>query len=1212
MRARGFVVGVSLAALLAATPGLTPVAYASTVDTKKPAADPTPTADPSPSPSPVGGDDAPVRASCALYPIALPADVLAGTEAGTTVDALPLGTGPGNFSWLSWTGASNAPALAASLIPPGNKEAYVDPDGVDDGRPDVGDWIPAVPGVKNSKAIRNAMDALEGSAIVVPTWSEARGTGANLEYEVAGFAQVRLVDYRLNGHGWLTFDYLGPASCYNSPPSATGQSVSTDNATPVVVALDATDPDGDPITFEITTGPVHGAVSLDGASATYTPEPGYVGPDSFAFVASDGLAVSEPAVVSIDVTRVNHPPAFTTSPPSTVAEGDPYAYPAAASDEDGDALTYSLVSGPAGLAIDSTTGAVTGNVDGAAATESLAGENALCRAFTFDSSTLDPALLWHWQSSTPGLSSNLTGPAMVARIVDVNGDGVVDEKDPPTVVFGAALEGNPNAGYLVALNGATGEELWVSTDIRISWTGSVAVGDITGDGRPEIVAVAADHRQTIVAFDSEGHPIWQAATGYLVRGSADPRDSVSIADLDGDGSPEVIHGNRVFSGEGERLWSGNSEAGGYTDYGISSIVADLDGDGHQEVLAGRAVYNWDGTVRARNRLLPAEGFDAVADFDGDGSPEIVMVGGGRVYLLNADMDIIWGPVKIPGGGHGGPPTIGDMTGDGVPEIGIAGYDHYVAIDADGTILWSSVTHDYTSSRTGSSIFDFQGNGRSSVLYADERNVYIFDGPTGAVQWTTPNNSGTTYEYPVVADVTGDGRANVLVSTDGYQGPLTGLRVFASGTVPWMPTRSIWNQHAYSITNVNDDGSIPAHPVPSWIASNTYRVNELTDRLAFAAPDLAVRGLRYVDGYPYPTIEATVENRGLADYAGTTTARFYSVDASGAKTPLDSVTVPPLAAGESTTVSLDGVVPTRLGERVRAEIVGDGEELQCNTANDWAEAFVVGIRVEDPFGGSDEQYGLVDVTSDTPSAPVIVSTPPSTGVVGEVYDATVEVLDANRGDQHRFSLDGAPPGMWIDGVTGRILWNLGAGTEGTYTVTARVEDLVGACRERGLHADDRASRRRPRAARHRHRSRDAGGDRRRVPVPGGRPGGADGRDVLPGRRPVGDGGRRRHRPGDLDADAGSGGRPLRRGARGGRRRPGHGPGVRRARPGGGEQPPAEVRLQPRDARGAGRDVLLRRARRRPGRRERRLLALGGPGRPDRRRDDRRGLVADHRG
>jgi hypothetical protein len=41
---------------------------------------------------------------------------------------------------------------------------------------------------------------------------------------------------------------------------------------------------------------------------------------------------------------------------------------------------------------------------------------------------------------------------------------------------------------------------------------------------------------------------------------------------------------------------------------------------------------------------------------------------------------------------------------------------------------------------------------------------------------------------------------------------------------WIPTRRIWNQLNYYVTNVREDGTIPARMRPSWQVHNTFRTN----------------------------------------------------------------------------------------------------------------------------------------------------------------------------------------------------------------------------------------------------------------------------------------------------------------------------------------------------------------------------------------------------
>ena len=80
----------------------------------------------------------------------------------------------------------------------------------------------------------------------------------------------------------------------------------------------------------------------------------------------------------------------------------------------------------------------------------------------------------------------------------------------------------------------------------------------------------------------------------------------------------------------------------------------------------------------------ADGFVAVADFFGDEVPDVVVVHAGSVSIRRGtDGTVLFGPIAMPGGGRGGPPTIADFDGDTRPEIGVAGGAAYAVFDPDG-------------------------------------------------------------------------------------------------------------------------------------------------------------------------------------------------------------------------------------------------------------------------------------------------------------------------------------------------------------------------------------------------------------------------------------------------------------------------------------------------------------------------------------------------
>ena len=126
----------------------------------------------------------------------------------------------------------------------------------------------------------------------------------------------------------------------NDAPVANAQSLGTDKDTAVAVMLSGSDTDSSSLTFAVLNGPAHGTLSGSGANRTYTPDPGYLGPDSFSYVANDGTVDSAAATVSLNV-HMNIAPVVTAFDQSAV-RGQVFDASTlfSASDGDGDALLY--------------------------------------------------------------------------------------------------------------------------------------------------------------------------------------------------------------------------------------------------------------------------------------------------------------------------------------------------------------------------------------------------------------------------------------------------------------------------------------------------------------------------------------------------------------------------------------------------------------------------------------------------------------------------------------------------------------------------------------------------------------------------------------------------------------------------------------------------------------------------------------------------------
>ncbi|NDY93402.1 tandem-95 repeat protein, partial [Ideonella livida] len=123
----------------------------------------------------------------------------------------------------------------------------------------------------------------------------------------------------------------------------------------------AGDTDGDTLAFSVDTDPTHGTVSLDPATGvyTYTPDAGWSGVDSFVVLVDDGNGGQTPVTVQVTVSDVNDLPALADSELVTAADSPYEGQLPAATDADGDALSFSVHSGPAHgtLSLDAATGA---------------------------------------------------------------------------------------------------------------------------------------------------------------------------------------------------------------------------------------------------------------------------------------------------------------------------------------------------------------------------------------------------------------------------------------------------------------------------------------------------------------------------------------------------------------------------------------------------------------------------------------------------------------------------------------------------------------------------------------------------------------------------------------------------------------------------------------------------------------------------------------
>jgi hypothetical protein len=379
-----------------------------------------------------------------------------------------------------------------------------------------------------------------------------------------------------------------------------------------------------------------------------------------------------------------------------------------------------------------------------------------------------------------------------------------------------------------------------------------------------------------------------------------------------------------------------------------------------------------------------DGWPAVADLDGNGTPEVVLVAYPEIKVLDGNTGNLWcgvdptgtectimpskltQPVDLPGASVGGPVAIADFDGDGRLEFGLSIGTRFVLYDLfrtdedvvtppmdpfpkAGSIFrrWTMPVRDISSASVGASAFDFDGDGAAEVLFQDECFSRVYDGETGAVRVEIMNSSATIHEYPVVADVDGDGRSELVVVANlsdevlnegcppGHV-PRKGVYVYRNAEDRWAPTRRVWTEHSHHVTNAEAAGIVPVQEASHWTVPgrNNFRQGPHGPVLT-NAPDLAASLAIDVTGCPQTIVlRATIFNKGSLGVPAGIDVAFYAGPEPGQAIGAGTTEVP-LGPGGFTFVEV--AIDAPAGPESYRVVVDAGDAIaECDEDNNHAE------------------------------------------------------------------------------------------------------------------------------------------------------------------------------------------------------------------------------------------------------------------------------------
>jgi hypothetical protein len=453
------------------------------------------------------------------------------------------------------------------------------------------------------------------------------------------------------------------------------------------------------------------------------------------------------------------------------------------------------------------------------------------------SDVIAPTTAWTW-TGPGGEDSVLTTP-LLANLDDDNGDSFVDLCDTPDLVV-AAVDLPPGKtdiwpeGHLHVIAGDGSDSFAIPTPIDAAI--NPALGDLDGDGVAEIVALQATapnspytiSERRMVAFSGAGELLWTGEHLQASRGGG----ALAIADLDGDGSPEILAPEYVATAEGELAWAIPDPPLAYS----MPVAVDLDLDGDLEVLFGASAYSADGAWLFTAPTVPLNrGSVAVANFDDDMHPELYVQFDGQHGIFEhdgslkaacpvADMNLV--------GVAGYPVAVHDLDGDTQAELvfGLQDSFYVLSVEADVCALFWSKKVDTNVGSSSGTVFDLLGDGEAEAIYADRSRVQLFSSQ-GELLFMTERNARESITNPIVADVNGDGAAEIVITSSevvaGDPEPMTPsptLLVLANVDNGFAPARRVWNQHTYHHSNVREDGGVPVAEAPHWLSENSFRAN----------------------------------------------------------------------------------------------------------------------------------------------------------------------------------------------------------------------------------------------------------------------------------------------------------------------------------------------------------------------------------------------------
>jgi hypothetical protein len=827
---------------------------------------------------------------------------------------------------------------------------------------------------------------------------------------------------------------LGASAGLNSAASER-DGVNTLEDTPVSITLIGSDPDGDPLTYHVVTGPSYGHLSGTAPKLIYTPPANFNGLDSFTFTVNDGKVDSVPVTVLIMVIPVNDPP-IADEDSVTTQEGTQVSITLVGSDVDGDALSYSVVKGP-----------VNGSLSGTGP-DLIYTPNAYFNgsdSFTFkvsdgtvDSPAATVSIKVHAVNNPP--VGSYVGAVIQKNPPEADDGSVTTEEDTPVSI---TLEGSDPDGdkltYTVVTCPSHGSlsgiapNLTYTPDPDFSGPDSLTfkVSDETADSAAATVSITVKAVNDSPAVDDDRVTTEEdtpaAAIDVLANDSDIDDDPLEITEVtQGENGSVTINDDNTLSYSPDADFSGTD----------SFTYTVCDGAGGSDTATVNV------TVEAANDSPTANDGRVTVEED---TPVSITLSGSDPDGDSLDYNVVDGP------SHGSlSGTAPNVTYTPNPDFN--GSDRFTFKVGDGT----SDSDAATVSITVTAVND-------KPTAADDRATTEEESPTAAID-VLANDSDIDDDPLEITAVTQGGNGSVTINADN--------------TLSYSPRADFSGTDSFTYTVCDGEGgestatvNVTVEAVNDAPTANDGRAATLEDKpvsIGLRAKDVDGDELSYVilrspssgrlsgtapkltytpkenfhgsDRFLYRVSDGSLESRTatvLIAVEAANDAPTAHDDSAATKEDSTGVIIDVLA--NDTDMDGDSLKVTGVSQGKNGSVTVNADNtLNYTPKADFYGADSFTYTVSDGKGGTNRAVVKIEVRAVNDS-PKFVSTPVTTATVDELYTYNVNAADPDLEDALTYSLAVNPTGMTIDTTTGLIEWTPTSAEVGANDVVVKVSD-----------------------------------------------------------------------------------------------------------------------------------------------------------------------------